>query len=468
MPVDVPVAYRRGVTPRQKLFGIVGVLTLLLSLAAAFATPADAQTGAEIEMVDGMPAKAFFPETGHHLSGEFLNYWLNNGKFTIIGFPLTDPIVEDGRIVQYFERARLELWPENEDSEWVIQGTLLGTWKAKKLQDSKPFQPVEVPGYQPNDQFYYFPETKHTLANGFKHYWDENGGVQVFGYPISEEFKENGFVVQYFERARFEWHPENAGTEYEILLGHLGKEYAEAHDVSFEPEERAGDAVNYDAGIFDVTWKQALPNGDQGRWAKVEVDALNVRSQPDINSEAIDMVYSRRPLKIERMVRGTPEKGNDAWYELSTGGYVPAVYVDPLVVPTPPQTHSGHWVDVNLSEFYAIAYDGATPLYVAIITAGRDERTPKGVFEVLYRVEDETMDSATVGFPPGHPEYYYLEHVMFTQYFKGGGYALHGNWWTPEASFGRFSSNGCVGLLYDDAYFYWNFLSVGSVVSVHF
>jgi hypothetical protein len=31
-------------------------------------------------------------------------------------------------------------------------------------------------------------------------------------------------VVQYFERARFEWHPDNIGTPYEVLLGLLGNQ----------------------------------------------------------------------------------------------------------------------------------------------------------------------------------------------------------------------------------------------------
>jgi hypothetical protein len=50
----------------------------------------------------------------------------------------------------------------------------------------------------------------------------------MFGYPISKEFEERNpdtgevYKVQYFERARFEWHPENQGTPYAVLLGRLG------------------------------------------------------------------------------------------------------------------------------------------------------------------------------------------------------------------------------------------------------
>jgi hypothetical protein len=52
----------------------------------------------------------------------------------------------------------------------------------------------------------------------------------TFGYPITEEFLEENpedgktYIVQYFERARFEYHPEYAGTHSEVLLGLLGNE----------------------------------------------------------------------------------------------------------------------------------------------------------------------------------------------------------------------------------------------------
>lgn len=71
----------------------------------------------------------------------------------------------------------------------------------------------------------YFPETGHTLRGEFKNYWDRNGGLAVFGYPLSEEFTEQtaegSFTVQYFERQRFEYHPDQAAP-YNVLLGRLG------------------------------------------------------------------------------------------------------------------------------------------------------------------------------------------------------------------------------------------------------
>src|SRR3954449_8810327 len=72
------------------------------------------------------------------------------------------------------------------------------------------------------------PETGDTGGGKFLHYWTEHGGLAQQGYPISEECTEvsdlNGkpYLVQYFERAVFELHPENAGTPYEVLLSQLG------------------------------------------------------------------------------------------------------------------------------------------------------------------------------------------------------------------------------------------------------
>ncbi len=77
----------------------------------------------------------------------------------------------------------------------------------------------------------YFTTTGHTLRGSFLEYWQHNGGLAQFGYPLTEEFTEpmgpnNGpIMVQYFERNRFEHHPENAGTQYEVLLGTLGREF---------------------------------------------------------------------------------------------------------------------------------------------------------------------------------------------------------------------------------------------------
>lgn len=76
----------------------------------------------------------------------------------------------------------------------------------------------------------YFPETGHNVCGVFLEFWQQNGDLPVFGFPLTEAFEElnydtgETYLVQYFERQRFEHHPENAGTVYEVLLGRLGAE----------------------------------------------------------------------------------------------------------------------------------------------------------------------------------------------------------------------------------------------------
>jgi hypothetical protein len=58
--------------------------------------------------------RLFFPETGHSLGGAFRAYWEKNGGLAQFGLPLTEEITENGRTVQWFERARFELNPQNQ------------------------------------------------------------------------------------------------------------------------------------------------------------------------------------------------------------------------------------------------------------------------------------------------------------------------------------------------------------------
>jgi hypothetical protein len=68
----------------------------------------------------------------------------------------------------------------------------------------------------------WFPDTKHWLAGPFRLYWEKNGGVERFGLPRTSVYTSAGRVVQIFERARFEFHDEFAGTPNEVLLTLLG------------------------------------------------------------------------------------------------------------------------------------------------------------------------------------------------------------------------------------------------------
>src|SRR6185437_14805313 len=64
----------------------------------------------------------------------------------------------------------------------------------------------------------------HTVHHAFLAYFTSHGGLDEFGYPISEESTEDGFQVQYFQRARMEWHPELPAA-YNVSLSLLGDQY---------------------------------------------------------------------------------------------------------------------------------------------------------------------------------------------------------------------------------------------------
>lgn len=77
----------------------------------------------------------------------------------------------------------------------------------------------------------YFPETGHSLGGGFKDYWETHGGLDIFGYPLTDEIQEDGRTVQYFERSVFEFWPENQDP-YRVLLRRLGAEALAAKEAA--------------------------------------------------------------------------------------------------------------------------------------------------------------------------------------------------------------------------------------------
>jgi hypothetical protein len=112
----------------------------------------------------------------------------------------------------------MELHPENAAPFDVLLGQF-----GRALHPADPQVP-QVPGAA-----YYSPETGHNITRAaFYSYYQANGGLAQFGYPLSEETSEvledgKTYQVQYFERARFEWHPENSNPQFQVLLGQFGR-----------------------------------------------------------------------------------------------------------------------------------------------------------------------------------------------------------------------------------------------------
>ncbi|MDQ3928977.1 MAG: hypothetical protein M3328_07515, partial [Chloroflexota bacterium] len=183
----------------------------------------------------------YFPETGKYIHAEFRDYWRRFGGIAVFGYPITDQRQEDDMWVQYFERARFELHPEvrqkvkdydklpkPDQYKLIVQLTRLGADLVHQKTGGKGFPFPDRATLPANATV--FPETGHSLSGKIGEYWWANNGLTNFGFPLSEPLQEvsqadgKTYTVQYFERTRLEYHPENAGTQYEILLGLLGRE----------------------------------------------------------------------------------------------------------------------------------------------------------------------------------------------------------------------------------------------------
>ena len=173
------------------------------------------------------------PETGICTENAFADYFaaldaMTNGfALDIIGYPIDPPRrAPNGMIVQYFERAVMEWHPENPPQYQVLL-TRLGAVLIEEREElamraTQP--PVPCAG-----ECVHFAETNHTLRDVFLATWLAYGDLAIFGFPLTEEAAELNqdhnriYTVQYFERYRFEHHPENP-ARYQVLLGQLGRE----------------------------------------------------------------------------------------------------------------------------------------------------------------------------------------------------------------------------------------------------
>lgn len=202
----------------------------------------------------------YFPETGHTLSGPIRTAWQAGGGVWLFGYPISEPMrwaTESGQtvIAQYFERARLEYHPEHEGTPYRVLGGLLGADLTRDRRGEPPFWPVQA---LDSADCTYHVATAHNVCAQFRRWWESQGGLAIFGYPISEAFVEGGFEVQYFERARFEYHPEYAGTIWEVALGHLGTLDAHRRGLDDTPAFAPVDAVTVETRVETTLYAEPI------------------------------------------------------------------------------------------------------------------------------------------------------------------------------------------------------------------
>lgn len=102
---------------------------------------------------------------------------------------------------------------------------------------------------QQSDRALYFPRTGHWVTDDFLDYYlaEENADV-VFGDPLTEAFKDvtTGWTIQYFQKARFELHPQSP-PELRVQLAPLG-------EYLYEPEQTVAIPENFpDCRLYSET-----------------------------------------------------------------------------------------------------------------------------------------------------------------------------------------------------------------------
>ena len=203
----------------------------------------------------------FFPETGHTLRTPFLEFFKATGGLARYGYPITDDYVDPHTrlLVQYFQKGRLEWHPANPEP-YKIQLGLLSEELGKRMP------PIPVKDIPPaaDPSCLYFSETGHTICYKFLEYWRKAGGLDMFGYPITEYLNEDGVIVQYFQRARMEWQPSRPLGQ-QIQLTAIGEIYAKSSGTvpaeNLSPKAPPSDIQSRLAKPTNVVARSSVLNG---------------------------------------------------------------------------------------------------------------------------------------------------------------------------------------------------------------
>jgi hypothetical protein len=476
-----------------------------------------------IEPEDSDDEKLYFAETGHNLGEPFLSAWRRAGGVETIGMPLSEERVmsDTGVVEQYFEGIVLINAP-NDEGFWVtvgkpLDGDRIDTAVPSSVRSS-------VTGCSGEVSCEFFDETGHTISGQMAGFWNQNGGADLFGLPVSQPFERAGATVQAFNNVVLM----ATGSEVvaEPIVRDIIAELGLGDDAAFLPSPpslgtttlvRASDglrlrgAPSIDAEVIAVlpdnaefiavagatgSWIPGYADGYSGYaaaeylaapeelptfavggawdptvWQGVALSETNIRSEPTTASRIVKTVPYGEFVRAVDWVRGERvDGGGYTWAMLEDGTYMyernvgRAGPVEPTPVPDD-APWEGRWIDCNLTQQLLIAYEGRTPERVAVQTTGKPGwETPVGLYYINNRVENETMESGAIG----AEEFYRLENVLYTQYFTDRGHALHYAWWKTPETIGRPGSHGCLNLLLDDSEYFWRWASIGTPVYCHY
>ncbi len=281
-----------------------------------------------------------------------------------------------------------------------------------------------------------------------------------------------------FEQGRFDAPATDAGTtRLEALLGTPGsplqRRLLAGMYVSLHREDRAPDGASYwhtQTGGY-VRASAVTPLREAERFQGVGLEEGHhlpiafalAPSTPTWRASGRSMSPVGRVARlsvIELADEPAVTVGGESYHRALDGTFVRARQVRVVTRRDPPADLSSpdeKWIDVNLDRQSVVAYEGARPVYVSVVSTGRRSRTNpdenyetvQGGFRVLSKHVATTMDGNSANDGP-----YSIEDVPWVMYFEGS-FALHGAFW--HNGFGAMRSHGCVNMSPPDArwFYHW-------------
>lgn len=239
----------------------------------------------------------YFSQTGHWVLGNFWAFYDGTpNALQIYGYPITDEFTDvavTNKRVQYFQRAIFTM-----EDNGTVKLAPVGVWLYEEAQVEKVAMPTDTPACRTIPS----PYGAHAICYAFLNFYDSNGGYKQFGYPISDFVKEDDLYVQYFENARFEWHPELSSDQW-VRLTDLGRIH---FDILQDPSLLLPN-TNGNATIGDQVELQAHAYVDQaviknGSSQKISVVVLDQTLQPVAGARLSALVHlpdgSDRPVLL--------------------------------------------------------------------------------------------------------------------------------------------------------------------------
>jgi hypothetical protein len=230
-----------------------GLVLMLAAIAVAVLSPT-------VQASDwSAPQTVWVEKTGHTVNGLFLDEWRANASF--MGMPISEELNAKVPVganktkkltVQYYENIAIAYSPDDPRGEdWKVHALPLGSDALENEQtklNSVDLAKSGACGNLSSQDCRRFAKSGHTVRWGFKAFWETNGGEQMIGLPLTEEFTgADGWTTQYFERAVLLWKKDK-----DVKPRGIGKEAAKRLAIPTNKVEQPLDVPIYDEALFQA------------------------------------------------------------------------------------------------------------------------------------------------------------------------------------------------------------------------